>query len=79
MPEEPFQKLIEGETLRRPLVETLTFSYLEDNEDAVWGLLLHAGYLTVTSLELDSIGQYIGNVVIPNQEVMSIYVQMVRY
>ena len=73
-----FEELIQGKTQRQELSDNLTFGYLENDENAIWTLLVHTGYLNVVSSELDDNGQLFAIIAIPNKEVMSIYVQMVK-
>jgi hypothetical protein len=73
-----FEELIQGKTQRQELTDNLTFGYLENDENAIWTLLVHTGYLNVVSSEIDDNGQLFATIAIPNKEVMSIYVQMVK-
>jgi hypothetical protein len=73
-----FEELIQGKTQLQELSDNLTFGYLENDENAIWTLLVHTGYLNVVSSELDDNGQLFAIIAIPNKEVMSVYVQMVK-
>lgn len=44
-----FEVLLEGGTIRGKIDEQIVFSQLDQNGDAVWGLLLASGYLKVVS------------------------------
>lgn len=46
-----FEKLLQGECLRCPIDEQIVFSQLDDNETAIWSLLLASGYLKVLGME----------------------------
>ena len=46
-----FEKLLQGERLRCPIDEQIVFSQLDDNETAIWSLLLASGYLKVLDME----------------------------
>ena len=46
-----FEKLLQGEHLRCPIDEQIVFSQLDDNETAIWSLLLASGYLKVLDME----------------------------
>jgi hypothetical protein len=55
----------------------MTFGYLDNNTNAIWTLLLHAGYLNVLSHEYDDLGIN-AMIAIPNKEVMGVYAQMIK-
>lgn len=46
-----FEKLLKGEHLKCPIDEQIVFSQLDNNETAVWSLLLASGYLKVLDME----------------------------
>ena len=48
---EKFERLLEDETTRTTLDEQIIYDQLNDNEQAVWNLLLTSGYLKVLSYE----------------------------
>ena len=62
------QRLLAGEAITGNLPESLVFSDLTDRVDAVWSLLLAAGYLKPRRLELAK-ARYRAELVIPNEEV----------
>ena len=68
-----FEKLIQGEAAKQILSDNLTFGYLDNDENAIWTLLVHTGYLNVIASELDQRGRLHAIISIPNKEVMSIY------
>ncbi len=50
---EHFEQLLKGEKIRTPIDEQIAYRQLEQNESAVWSLLLAAGYLKVLGCEED--------------------------
>lgn len=42
-----FEKLLDGQTICCPIDEQIVYNQLDDNEDAVWSLLVAGGYLKV--------------------------------
>lgn len=48
-----FEDLFQGKSLVTPLDEQIVYSQLDDNEQAIWSLLLASGYLKVLSYEED--------------------------
>ena len=46
-----FGTLLKGEHLRTPIDEQIVYNQLDDNEQAIWSLLLASGYLKVVSYE----------------------------
>ena len=76
---ERFENLIKGiPEEERVLNSNLTFPNLDKNEDAIWTLLLHTGYLHVTSSHLNEDGQLMGTLGIPNKEVRGVYTELVE-
>ena len=69
---EQFELLLQGESIQKPLMENLIFPDLENDEEAVWSLLLYTGYLTVLSSARGEF-ELLGQIVVPNKEVMYIY------
>lgn len=67
-----FALLLQGKTIEKPLLENLVFPELKEKEEAVWSLLLYAGYLNVSSSEIKGF-QLMAQVSIPNREVMYVY------
>lgn len=72
-----FELLLQGETIEKPISESLVFPELETKEEALWSLLLYAGYLNVLSIQLKQ-RKFMGMVSIPNKEVGFIYDQIVE-
>ncbi|MDY5986390.1 MAG: AAA family ATPase [Lachnoclostridium sp.] len=46
-----FERLLEGESIRTPIDEQIVYNQLDNNEDAIWSLLLASGYLKVLSYD----------------------------
>ena len=46
-----FEALLKGEVIRCPIDEQIVYNQLDDDEDAVWSLLLASGYLKVLTYE----------------------------
>ncbi len=44
-----FEELLQGRNLRVPVDEQIVYNQLDDNENAIWSLLLASGYLKVLS------------------------------
>ncbi len=44
-----FEELLQGKILRVPVDEQIVYNQLDDNENAIWSLLLASGYLKVLS------------------------------
>ena len=51
---------------------------LSESEDNIWGLLLHAGYLTVVKIMNDSGNMLTAEVKIPNSEIKIAYYNIMR-
>ena len=70
--QDQFEHLLQGKTIEKPLMENLIFPELDKKEEAIWSLLLYAGYLTVLHSEIKGF-ELIAQVSVPNKEVMFIY------
>ena len=46
-----FEELLQGKHLRVPVDEQIVYNQLDDNENAIWSLLLASGYLKVLSYD----------------------------
>ncbi len=44
---EDFERLLQGEAIKSEVDEEITYSQLDDNDEAIWSLLLAGGYLKV--------------------------------
>jgi len=67
-----FEQLLQGNIIEQPISENLVFANIEKREEALWSLLLYAGYLKVLSTELGNY-QLKARIAIPNKEVSFIY------
>lgn len=79
---EQFGCLLKGEVLRKPIDEQIVYNQLDDNEDAIWSLLVASGYLKILSYEKYteiSEGRRIHyELAITNMEVRRMFDDMVR-
>ncbi|MFN0204090.1 MAG: AAA family ATPase, partial [Bacteroidia bacterium] len=76
---EEMNDLMEGKKLVRPLAEEVSFSSLENDQNAVFSLLLSAGYLKAKRLPQIDYTQYIQfEISVPNQEVVTSYQKTIR-
>lgn len=77
-----FEELLQGNSLHVPVDEQIVYNQLDDNENAIWSLLLAGGYLKVISyddigeLEDDEDGCY--ELAITNLEVKRMFRDMVK-
>ena len=46
-----FEELLEGKTIFCPIDEQIVYSQLDENDNAIWSLLMASGYLKVVSFE----------------------------
>ena len=66
------EELVNGGSITAPVHEDMVYADIEVNQDDIWSFLLFTGYLKL--LETKQIVRKIhGTMVIPNQEVLSIY------
>lgn len=77
-----FEKLLRGEHLRCPIDEQIVYNQLDDNETAIWSLLLASGYLKVLDYEREDMveeGQEVKyDLELTNYEVRRMFDGMVR-
>ncbi len=77
-----FEELLQGKLLRVPVDEQIVYNQLDDNENAIWSLLLASGYLKVLAhddlgvLEYDEEACY--ELALTNQEVRKMFKDMVK-
>ena len=77
-----FEELLQGKKLRVPVDEQIVYNQLDDNEYAIWSLLLASGYLKVLShddigaLDEDEDDYY--KLALTNLEVRKMFKDMVR-
>lgn len=67
-----FEELLQGNTIEQSLYENLVFADVETSGEALWSLLLYAGYLKVLSKERRG-NRLIARLAIPNKEVGFVY------
>ena len=79
---ESFEKLIQGEHLIVPIDEQIVYNQLENNEYAIWSLLLASGYLKILDYEKyeedDFIVEPKYELALTNHEVEIMFKNMVR-
>lgn len=51
----PIERLLRGENIRTPIDEQIVYNQLDDNETAVWSLLLASGYLKVLDYDREEL------------------------
>ena len=77
-----FERLLERETIQKPIDEQIVYNRLDRNEEAVWSLLLATGYLKVIDYETDpkilEEREPLYELKIVNEEVRSMFRRMVR-
>ena len=77
-----FERLLQGEHLRVQVDEQIVYNQLDDNEEAIWSLLLASGYLKVLSYEVPGNAEYEGKTMyeltITNREVHYMFGNMVQ-
>jgi hypothetical protein len=72
---EQFEILLQGNTITSELDEQIVYSQLDDNEDAIWSLLIASGYLKVLQVDKEESIYQLG---ITNYEVEKMFKQMVK-
>jgi hypothetical protein len=72
-----FETLLQGDVIEQALSENLVFSDIETRSEALWSLLLYAGYLKVTSSKLSG-SRLMAQISIPNKEVSLVYDEIVE-
>jgi len=77
---EEIYDLMEGKKLIRTLAEDLTFSSLDNDKNAVFSLLLSAGYLKAKRLpQIEMLDDIEFEISVPNQEVISSYKRTIKH
>lgn len=76
------EDLLKGKTLRAVIDEQIVYNQLDDNEGAIWGLLLASGYLKVVHYEagMTEFGKWVENyeLTLTNFEVKLMFENMIR-
>lgn len=74
-----FEKLLDGESISCPIDEQIVYNQLDDDEDAVWSLLVAGGYLKVLGREPKVSGRpQMYTLDITNAEVRDMFYDLVR-
>ena len=74
-----FELLMRGESIRCPIDEQIIYNQLDNDEDAIWSLLLASGYLKALGVEKKEAGKpRIYELALTNGEVMDMFYGMVR-
>ena len=71
------EQLVAGKTIRKRIVETLTYDELTESIDNLWSVLFLTGYLTVDRNAPKPEDDYI-SLVIPNREVREIFIEKIQ-
>uniref|UniRef100_UPI004056231D AAA family ATPase n=1 Tax=Agathobacter sp. TaxID=2021311 RepID=UPI004056231D len=75
-----FEELLKGKSICRPIDEQIVYNQLDEDEDAIWSLLLAAGYLKVIDKEQDKIAgrPRMYTLALTNGEVFDMFCSIVR-
>ena len=77
-----FEQLLNGEVISCPIDEQIVYNQLDNNEDAIWSLLLASGYLKVLSYEqvdqIESTEEPLYKLELTNLEVKHMFVKLIR-
>ena len=77
--EAQLETLIRGESLRKTISSALIYPELDHNPEAVWSLLLSAGYLKAYDHQKDATGVFdTYALAIPNREIYGVYLEKIR-
>ena len=69
--------LLQGQSVRHSIEESVIFPDLDKESDLIWSLLLFTGYLTFRTSELKS-GKYECDLIIPNEEIKYLYKDLIN-
>lgn len=72
------EQLLRGESFHTCLDEQMVFNQLDTRENAIWSLLLAAGYLKVEHFSQDENGREMYDLALTNQEVRLMFEQMIE-
>lgn len=79
---ESFESLMKGEHLWVPIDEQIVYNQLDDNENAIWSLLVASGYLKVLDYQKYGEDEFIGEpkyeLALTNHEVEIMFKNMIR-
>ncbi len=71
------EQLVAGKTIRKKIVETLTYGELTESIDNLWSVLFLTGYLTVDRNAPKSDDDF-ASLVIPNREIRDIFIEKIQ-
>lgn len=79
---ENFETLMQGMTITAAIDEQIVYNQLDEDEDAIWSLLLASGYLKVLSVDdtplMEGTGEMEYTLALTNMEVRSMFASMIR-
>ena len=79
---ENFETLMQGMTITAAIDEQIVCNQLDEDEDAIWSLLLASGYLKVLSVDdtplMEGTGEMEYTLALTNMEVRSMFASMIR-
>ena len=70
--DEALLSLLAGDSVLVPIDESVIYPDIENNKDALYTIMLEAGYLKTATRELVE-GEFICNLAIPNREIRTVY------
>jgi len=77
-----FETLLDGQSIVMPIDEQIIYNQLDDDENAIWSLLLASGYLKVVSIDdahiSDSLEDEKYELALTNHEVRRMFAKMIR-
>ena len=77
-----FESLLRGEVIQCPIDEQIVYNQLDDNESAIWSLLLASGYLKVLSYEkvelIEDTRDPLYDLELTNHEVRRMFFSLIR-
>ena len=77
-----FEQLISGKSIMVPMEEQIVYEQLDEDENAIWSLLLAGGYLKVVSIDdahiSDSLEEEKYELALTNHEVRRMFAKMIR-
>lgn len=75
---ETMEHLLLGEILVTQIDEQIVFDQLDDDESAIWSLMLASGYLKIIHSEFPADGNFRYELALTNQEVLLMFQKMIR-
>lgn len=75
---EVFEKLLQRQEVACTIDEHMVFPSIKTNDNALWSLLLFSGYITMPDKKIGNDGKPYGPVVIPNKEITTLYISIIR-